>query len=496
MTVSTNYYLGLKNGLFDATSRADLDQLFQASLGCDRLVVHFHGGLVPPQAALATIENTLLSQYQAAGAYPVFFVWNSGPVAVVTHNLAEIWQEKIYQRLLQRVLQFVEAKLRQTPAQRGERLELADEADIAREVRQPQVGSEPFAHLDPARLPQDETLRPAEAEQFREVLEGDDRFIEEAEAIANGLRPPEEIEQQRSARSGTVQASRHTLMSPEVMEEIRQEAPSPAERGLVSTSVLIKGTVMILARVIKRLAGRRDHGIYCTVVEEILREFYLANAGKLVWDLMKGDTADAFGPDPQRYGGTAFLDGLRQQWAGGHRPRLILVGHSTGAVYICHLLKHAAASLPPEAQFEVIFLAPACDFRLLADTLTLHGDRVKAFRLFGMQDSLEAQDNLVPPLPLYPRSLLYFVSGLLEDEADKPIVGMQRFYAGQSPFDAAAYPEIEIVRRFLEATPGRTVWSEADAGAGLAAAARKHGDFDDADPVTLGSLKYIIQEGF
>lgn len=496
MTLSPNHYLDLQNGLFNATNRTDLDHLFQACAGCDRLVVHFHGGLVSAASALVTIETRLLPEYQAAGAYPVFFVWHSDAVGVISHNLAEIWQEKIYQRLLTRVLQFVEAKLRQQPGERGERLELADEGDINREVRQPQVENEPFARLDPTRLPEDETLRRAEEEQFREVLEADDRFVEEAEAIANALRTPEEVEQQRAARSGTVQASRRTLMSPEVLEEIRREAPSPEERGLISVGVLIKGAVLILARVVKRLAGRRDHGVYCTVVEEILREFYLANAGKLVWDWMKGDTADAFGPDPQRYGGTAFLEGLRHHWAGGHRPRLVLVGHSTGAVYICHLLKHAAAILPPEVQFELVFLAPACDFRLLADTLTLYGDRVKAFRLFGMSDELEGRDNLVPPLPIYPRSLLYLVSGLLENEADKPIVGMQRFYSGQPPFDPAAYPEIEIIRRFIESAPGRTVWSLADAGPGLASQAASHGAFDDEDKVTLKSVCHLIAEGF
>jgi hypothetical protein len=495
MAISTDFYLGLKNGLFDTTSRANLEQLFQRCVDSDRLVIHFHGGLVPAEAAMTTIETSLLAAYQAAGAYPVFFVWHSDAVEIISHNLAEIWQEKIYQRLRSRVLQFVEAKFRQSESERGGLLELKDPAEIEDELNQPQVNDEPFAELDQRQLLEDETLRPIEADQFKKLLERDPVLKREAEAIANGLRSPEEIEQQQSARGGTVQASRHSLMSPEVLEEIQREAPSPEDRGLFSTAAIVKGTIAVLARVIQRLAKKRDHGVYCTVVEEILREFYLANAGKLVWDWMKGDTADAFGPDPQRYGGTAFLECLQQQWAAGHRPRLILVGHSTGAVYICHLLKQAAATLPAEAQFEVIFLAPACDFRLLADTLSLYGERVKAFRLFGMQDSLEAQDNLVPPLAIYPRSLLYFVSGVLEDEADKPIVGMQRFYSGQPPFDEAAYPEIEIVRRFLAATPGRTVWSEADGGTGLASAARSHGDFDDADPVTLASLKYIIQEG-
>ncbi|MBN1992730.1 MAG: hypothetical protein JW953_08480 [Anaerolineae bacterium] len=499
MAVSKDHYLNLKNGVFETTSKADLDHLF-AVLADDphreRLVVHFHGGLVTAQNALHTIENRLLDAYQAAGGYPVFFVWHSGPVEVVVHNLAEIFREPIFKRLLVRVLQFVEAKLRQQPGERGGRLELKDEAAIQRELRQPPAGGEPLAGLAPTRLPVDERLREAEAEQFREVLEMDYTLGQEAEAIARGLRTTAEIARDAAARSGAVQASRHTLMSPEVLAEIEREAPSPAERGVISTGVIIRGAGRILARVIQRLAGRRDHGVYCTAVEEILREFYLANAGKLVWDWVKRDTADAFGPDPAWHGGTAFLETLKQHWQSGCRPRIILIGHSTGAIYICHFLTHAARYLPPEVQFDLVFLAPACDFRLLADTLALCGERIQNFRLFGMQDALEAADHLVPVAPVYPRSLLYFVSGVLEDEADKPLVGMQRYYSGQPPYHGQAYPEIEIVRRFVRAEAGRTIWSRQDSGPGCASTAEAHGAFDDEDVTTLNSVKHIIAEGF
>ena len=499
MTLSPNHQLNLKNGVFDATTAADLAELFDTytMAGSQKpLVVYFHGGLNSQPVALATAEERLLGQYQQAGAYPVFFIWQSGLREVLQHNLAAIFKEKIYQRLLSRVSQFVEAKLRQGErSERGERLELKSLADINQALQAP-PGAEPLAQLDPSRLPPGERLREAEEAQFKEILKRDQTLTTEAQAIANTLRTEAEIAQDRAARSTTVPGSRHTLMSPEVLDRIRREAPTPAERGLVSTTTIILGAVRVLGRVIRRLAQGRDHGVYSTIVEEILREFYLANAGKLVWDWMKQDTLDAFGPDPARHGGTAFLEQLKTHIGADPPPRIILVGHSTGAIYICHFLAQAAHRLPPAVQFEVIFLAPACDFKLWSDTLTLYGDRIRAFRLFGMADPLEATDRLVPLVLVYPRSLLYFVSGVLEDEADKPLVGMERYYSGRPPYDAQAYPEIENVRRFIATEPGRLVWAETDGGLGLASAAKKHGDFDDADGPTIASVQHIIREGF
>jgi hypothetical protein len=408
--------------------------------------------------------------------------------------LARIYSETIYRRLLGRLLQFVEAKQRQQPGERGGTLELEDERDFFERLDRAGPEETHFAELDPVKLPPEADLSQVEAEQFRQTLEFDPVVPAEAEAIANSLRTEAEIEQDRASRGATVQGSRQTLMSPEVLEQIRREAPDPAERGLVSTTTIITGAVWTLARVIKRLAQGRDHGVYCTCVEELLRQFYLANAGQLVWDWMKQDTAAAFGPDPTRHGGTAFVQQLAATWQPGQR--VILVGHSTGAIAICHLLA-ATQSLPPGLKFEVVFLAPAVTCRLLADTLALHGERIAQFRLFGLHDDWEVQDSLLGQAPVYPRSLLYLVSGLLEDEPDAPLAGMQRYFNPAPPFsDPTTFPAIEQVRRFLTAAPGRTLWSIAYDGPGLNSGARSHGAFDDEDGPTLTSLQHIIKEGF
>ncbi|MCX6552513.1 MAG: alpha/beta fold hydrolase, partial [Acidobacteria bacterium] len=234
------------------------------------------------------------------------------------------------------------------------------------------------------------------------------------------------------------------------------------------------------------------HGVYPPVVEEIFREFYLGSALTGLWNLMKRSTARAFGPDAQRFGGTAVLDELGQAWRAGHRPRVILVGHSTGAIAICHWLAHAQAWLPPDARFDVVLLAPACTCGLLARTIDDHGARIGGLRSFGMCDDLERTDQLVPGL--YPRSLLYFVSGVLEDTADEPLVGMARHVSGRPPFDAAM-PEVSTVASFMASRPGGLVWSPAVDEPGRASLATRHEDFDD-DAVTLASLASVITSGF
>src|SRR5262245_7818139 len=494
MPLNKDHYLNLKNGIFDSTTRADLDRLFQvfsAAPARQRLVLHFHGGLVNEQAGME-IATRLLPVYQKAEAYPVFFVWEAGLIEVITHNLQEIFKENIFQRLLERVTQFALAKLEQSDVTRGGLLELPSTHDVRRELQPAASGAEPFSHLDPSKLPSDESLRALEEQQFRDELEGDPALIQEIESIANALRPSDEIAAEQSATRGArVKTSTRTLMSPEVLEELRQAPPDT--RGFLSTAKIVKEAVTVLARVITRFARKRDHGFYGTIVEEILREFYIANIGKFVWDQIKQDTADAFGGDENRHGGTAFLAGLRQAWDENLRPSITLVGHSTGAIYICHFLKNAHKRFPPEAVFNIIFLAPACTFDLFAETLQQFQGRISNIRVFGMSDQLEKADKLVPVI--YPHSLLYFVAGLTEDEADKPLVGMQRYHSGAPPYDASAFPAIKIVTDFIGSTAHRSIWSECDAPDGCMTKSHRHGDFDN-DEQTLASLCHIITKGF
>jgi hypothetical protein len=228
-------------------------------------------------------------------------------------------------------------------------------------------------------------------------------------------------------------------------------------------------------------------------VEELLREFYAGPFIKLVWDLMKQDTADAFEHDAERFGGSAVLQEIGRLRAGGRQPRIMLVGHSTGAIYICHWLAHASEWLPGDVRFDVVFLAPACTFDQFATVLAHARQRIRGMRIFGMRDHLECEDTLMPRI--YPRSLLYFVSGVLESASDEPLMGMERYYSGVPPYGQDGIPAISTVTAFLATQPDSLVWSPRTGVPAASSQATRHGDFDD-DVATIESVVRIVTSGF
>lgn len=97
---------------------------------------------------------------------------------------------------------------------------------------------------------------------------------------------------------------------------------------------------------------------------------------------------------------------------------------------------------------KVVWWAPASKQDLFIDELISFQDDFENFRMFTMADSLERADILVDNLKwLYPSSLLYFISGVLEKYSDYPITGMLRFYSGQRPYSGN---DFLIAKRFLE----------------------------------------------
>jgi hypothetical protein len=128
-------------------------------------------------------------------------------------------------------------------------------------------------------------------------------------------------------------------------------------------------------------------------------------------------------------------------------------------------------------------------------TITTYRTMFRHFRMFTMNDTAESRDALVRFV--YTRSLLYFISGVLEPDSkggvdfDKPIVGMERYYIAK---DVYQLPEIAEARQFLAGIAQSAVWGPlaASPGAGLHSTAKRHGDFDN-DEATLASLRHLIE---
>jgi hypothetical protein len=475
------------DGLLASTGPADVAEVARAAAAADRVVIHFHGGLVSSGRGFETAER-LTAEYERAGAYPVFFVWSSGLVETVTGNLREILAEDLCQRLLRWVLRFTVGKLGQTDAQRaGGVLTLPYEMEVNAELRRRAQGDEPYAATRPrGEVPPVES---GEREQLEQAVSDDADLTAELEAVL-GTRHPER--QATGARGVPVErrTSERTLMSPEALDAIDPGLP-PGQRGIISTALLAKKLGSVFTAVVRRFREGTDHGVYPTVVEELLRELYVANVGAAVWAAMKKDTFDAFADDDEPRGGALFLTEFGK--AVDRPPEVTLVGHSTGAVFIDNFLDAVSrsATLKRPRLANVVLLAPACTFEHLALALE-HQDLVERFRLFTMADSAERKDHLVPGL--YPRSLLYLVSGLLERDASGrsahvPVAGLQRYYDDRF----AGLDGVRVVREYLTAAADRLVLSPSppDAVAGLRAQAVHHGAFDE-DADVLDSIRKLV----
>jgi hypothetical protein len=216
-----------------------------------------------------------------------------------------------------------------------------------------------------------------------------------------------------------------------------------------------------------RYLRRRRHKLAfhpkATYLEEMLRGTVVGNFIKALWSEMKEDIADAFQPHHiDLRAGTYFLDKLAHAiTTPAHPPlKVSLIGHSGGAIYVCAMLQAAALRRLP-FQFEHIVLwAAGVTFPQFHDTLLAYPDYYRTFHLFGMQDVHERVDAIRDPyggIELYPQSLLYWVSGVLEGADVEPLVGLQTYVEPQEPHPAFNTALHQAVRAYLNEA-GRSHW--------------------------------------
>jgi hypothetical protein len=491
----TSKYIVLKAGKFDTQNglgETGLTEVFSEMKQTrpQRLVIHFHGGLVD-RALGESAAAELLPLYANAGATPLFVIWETGWKEIVEQNIPTIFKEDIFNRLVRRVAQFVKAKADKETSGEATRgigaMELPREGVVKAELDKAQKGEEMFQDVAFDQLPADTQLTAEEQAQIRQEVESDKELRTELQQIANARKEVSE----EATRSVTAAGSSETLMSPEVLEDIAPTATG--ERGLISTIMLARHVVVIVASVISRLSKGRGHGAYLTIVEEVMREFYIRNVGKFLWDGMKKEVDEAFGFAPDA-GGASLVRHLKDLWDAGVQPTVTLIGHSAGSIYVSRLLKELDRALAayPEARVNVVLIAPAVTFTTYADALRSAGKRIAGLRIFGMSDSIERGDRIAKAL--YPASLLYFVSGVLEENSDEPLVGMQRYY--DKPYVGSGFEAVEYARNFdYMNRQFAAVWSDVTHGPGCNSDMHSHGGWVQA-PATRASVMEIITNGY
>jgi len=507
--LSKSFYINTgKDGILGDTTPDDVDALVANLKDQDKIVLHFHGGMVTKKNGKEGAAK-LLPHYQAAGAYPVFFVWESFILDVMLRNLDEINKEKIFKKLVSLLVKFAVGKLMDVDGGKATgQLQLPDNIEVAIELEKLKSSEVPYADL--AATEKLQQLNENEKKNFEQSLLEDQSF---QKAVRDIVTSSETNNQQQETNAKGIltldRSSAETLMSPQVIEELKDDVAANQGKGVLSTALLIKRAGEILVRVIQRFIEKRDHGVYTTVVEEILRDLYLANVGGSGWQMMKKETVDTFenvGNQPVR-GGWYFVEKLGehiQEIPVGQRPHISLVGHSAGSIYICNLLRYVEKvrkdpnhPLPEDFQFNnVIFQAPGVDYKLFSEIVKGYTHLFENFRMFTMKNDGESQDAMVPLI--YPRSILYFVSGVVERDPedpeksayDRPIVGMHRYFEDEDTYQD---DDIATVRAFLSAQD-RSVWAIENRGPGLASSAVAHRGYALEDD-TLKSVQHILKEG-
>ena len=481
-------------GANDVSTREDVKRILATAAQSAEpgLVLHFHGGLVNA-ASGKEIATRLAPIYFAAGTYPVFFVWESGLIETLKNNLSDIKDDSVFRELVKKAAEWALKQLGSGAVTKSAGGAAVNKDQLRGDFDRwfDGMSGEPPVSDDPGKGAPTQTTRavvPDEddlAGNIEAELDNDERFQE----VMAGLYLASKRGTQATTRGGSAPAADvQVLVDDQALKELFPGNTAQSTRGVLTWFKIAKFVAKIVIAVVKRHLKDRDHGTYTTIVEEVLRAAYLDKVGEVVWRSMKKDTGDAFGDDPMSVGAAVVGELAALAAAGKTFKRIVLVGHSTGAIYINHWIAYAAKALPGTA-FDIVLLAPANRFEGFEQVLLNHGASIRNFRMFAMTDGNESNDELVPIV--YPRSLLYFVSGVLEGEPDVPIMGMQRFYK----FDGNDFPSVGRVRAWLEEGAGRRVWSIDETANGLGSKSLKHGDFDN-DEVTVASIGFILKNGF
>lgn len=498
--VPDGHYIHLSEGkLTDNTTREDISNIFNKieSENVQIVVAHFHGGLVSSNAAyknpMKKIDpdgfNKSMFEIYKEGAYPIFFIWESDFPATL------------------KTMGYLDKKL-----------------------------IKPFFDAIKNKIFERNTT-----EEVESII---DKFLSKVPVPDDGLHEDFLDDYTTEYRRWPSVKQKELNDAIELKIGEATENLNICQTESPGALCLNKVVSVVFYRVLQRSIVGRHHRLTVTMQEEILNILKIkkeilgieivVDFSKVIkdgWGAMKCNTVAPFQndgtPKEETYGGTAFLielnDLVKRRQEQEQAIKVILVGHSTGAVFICNLLENAAREDKYPAltnfKFDVIFEAPACTFERFNKTLTTAGDKIGNFRMFALGKDYERDDELASPA--YSSSMLYLVSSIAEptrydsklppdckpeneppyEYHDKPLVGMQMYLLDERFDYGREYVEVRNVKDFLGyGNPTGNVkiaFSPAgqEAAQGWRITARKHGDCDDNVEV-LKSLRHIIKHGF
>ncbi|WP_262147130.1 hypothetical protein [Chryseobacterium foetidum] len=474
--------------MFNSTPE-EIDQLFKKlkDKNQTKIVLYFHGGLVPAKDGMDTAKRIVKYVEKNTNAHPVCFIWETGLSKTVAHNLDIAGKSEFFKKLMVKVIKVAGKKLGIEAVDNignSKGVETMKESEINSELNK----EEPFGNYQVNDSSKSASVVDAETVNTDAELKA--RILPEIEAeLEEEIESDEEFKRVAAEEKSDEESK---LINPEYVGAEVAEG-----KGIISSAKLITASVKITYNVIKRHIQKTDHDFYPTVIEEILREIYVSNIGNWLWGSMKKKAAAMWKPsdftgDYQNWHvGSYVIKKLEDYQKEIGKPLTIdLVGHSAGSIVICELFKKLKSEKSDLKFRNIMFFAPACRCDLFDEAILTSPQRFSSFRIFTMKDELEKQDHLVKHF--YPRSLLYLISGILEEERDAQILGLQRHIIGNKPYVGDMFTRIKT---FL-ADEGKIVYSKSDDTAlnGFKTGSLSHSGFDDDEETTLDSMVYIINQ--
>lgn len=209
---------------------------------------------------------------------------------------------------------------------------------------------------------------------------------------------------------------------------IKDMAPVFRENGVYSYHWMYDTGIMeelkdILFRADKNEEGRAG-GFWDLDWWDTLLEKGARIPGRAFWREMKNGAETGF-----RNNGDCIkiLQSFVKALEPSEKRELHLVGHSTGAILLAHLLKALGKILPDFRVSSVHIMAPAATIglykKMYKPLLTSNSFGIDRMYIYYLNDTLEQDDSVGP----YRKSLLYFVSRSFEDKLPSKILGMEKY---------------------------------------------------------------------
>ncbi|MEO7401547.1 MAG: caspase family protein [Polaromonas sp.] len=212
--------------------------------------------------------------------------------------------------------------------------------------------------------------------------------------------------------------------------------------------------------------------------------------GPSIWGSMKSSAEHAVDPpttgNPEG-GGAFYVASQLKKFCDRNAQDIELhaVGHSAGAIFLCHFLP-VAHELKVPTFTTAHFLAPAVRVDTFKERLApVIGDdqAIRKLTVFTMKKDYERDDDCAH---VYRKSLLYLIYYALENRRATPILGLEESLRGDG----------DLKRLFgLDGNPskkGQVVWSVTQSDTGMSASqSQTHGGFDDDAP-TMNSVARLV----